>query len=405
MTDVFRESSGNRRGFPSLHRLRQIGLWLILGFTIGWLNMAIFGGVGAKPSLYLDRFDPDIYPAIDIGHTPPVLVRSDETVRLEFRFACGYQLPNLQACRPDATLFATWAPGDRFAPIPLVEENHDSLRVLTAALPAAHRDRQTLRYYLDVRESQAGVPVRYPSVGTIEPVVVPVYTRIQLPAGQQLPTELVLRLPWGNGSDNAGLAAGSEQVTVGPDSLDVSPNGTIALLDHVNTRVMIVNTHTHTSRSYAVPVKGVGDVAIDAAGRVAVLDMVGVPAAGSKARIPQIYQFDPNGKMTVTGSVFARRPGGLNSDLTVLDRADGRMVRPLTANGQMQNRDTQRLSRSRPDLQVQWLDDYRTRLADLQHGVAVEIMSDTPLGAVAHFGRVGQAYVSVFEWMQHLRVV
>jgi hypothetical protein len=107
MKDPSPVRSDHHWGFLSLFQPRRISLWLIFGFAIGWVSIALFNGVNAQSAVYLDRFDPDVHPAIDVGHTPPVLVRADEPVRLEFRFACGYELPNLQSYHPNTTLFAT----------------------------------------------------------------------------------------------------------------------------------------------------------------------------------------------------------------------------------------------------------------------------------------------------------
>jgi hypothetical protein len=256
-----------------------------------------------------------------------------------------------------------------------------------------------------VKEDYANIALRYPTVGVIEPTILPTYTPIQLPTGQPLLTESVLRLAWGSDAHNVGLDAGPEQATVGPDSFDVAPNGAITLLDHVNARVTIFDPQHQTFRHFPVPIQGAGDVAIDAQGRVTVLDLVGKQNTGAKLRIPQLYQLDPNGTIIAETPVFARRPSGLTTDLAVLDRSDGRILRPLDVARQGQDRTAQQRSRSQPTLLIQWLDDQRARLADPENGVAVEITADAPFGAVAYFGRAGQEYVAVFEWMQHLRIV
>ena len=91
----------------SIAMLRSLNFWLILGFTLGVISFGIYNRAIANPYTHpnLSQFDPDIYPVINVIHTPPVLLRSDETIRLNFVLVCGYIQSIEDSCHPDATLF------------------------------------------------------------------------------------------------------------------------------------------------------------------------------------------------------------------------------------------------------------------------------------------------------------
>lgn len=371
-------------------------LWLLTGLVLTAGNGLWLRATVAQTGPDLSKFDPDIYPAIDVGHAAPVLIRADESVQLEFMLACAFTLPSGDSCLPNATLFVARGHSNTFTSVALTEQNRDSLRVLTADLPATDVNGQGLRYYLEVREEQTGAQVRYPTVGIIEPLILPAFTPVYATAGTKLSPELVLHLPWGAGQTGVGIDQGPNQMTTSVDSFDVAPDGTLALLDHVNERVIVIGKDKQF-RSFPVPVKGVGDITIDAQGRVTVLDLVGERAADSKVRIPQLYHFKPNGTLESKAPVFAMRPHRLSDDLAVPDMVNQRNVWPLHSNGQARSRNEQRQSRSRTQLLIQYLTDRQARFADTQRGLAFEVQSEQSLGAIPYFGRTQQGYVAVFE--------
>jgi hypothetical protein len=392
------------RGSWFTGRVRRFSVWLIIGFVLALVNTMLFNGAFAQTGPDLDKFDPDLYPAIDVGHSAPVLVRSDEKVQLEFTFACGFALPSGERCHPEATLFVARGRSGEFAPVALTEQNRDSLRVLTAELPASDANGPGLRYYLEVREDQVGVRLRYPSAGVLEPTVRSAFTPMGLSAGQQMSPELVLRVPWGDGSEAVGLDQKPNKATLSVDAFDVAPNGTLALLDHVNTRVMLIDPRNHTFRSVAVLLKGVGDVEIDGQGQVTVLDLVGERSQNSKVKTPQLHRLGANGQLMASAPVFALRPTQLTEDATVLDMTDQREITPLNLAGQARSRDEQHQSRTQASLLVQFLTGSQARLADTKRGLAFELRADHDLGAIPYFARTGQSYVVAFE-SENLRLV
>src|SRR3990172_8585654 len=86
----------------------SFSIYLCIGFVIAVLLGQSFYRVFAGPNPDLDRSDPDVYPAIDVLHNPPLIARSDEMVKLEFNFVCRYVTKGGSCCNPEATLFVSY---------------------------------------------------------------------------------------------------------------------------------------------------------------------------------------------------------------------------------------------------------------------------------------------------------
>lgn len=381
----------------------SFGAYLMIGFVIAFmLGQSVFK-VFAKPTPKLDRFDPDIYPLIDVSHLPPVIARSDETVKLEFDFACGYVFETGTCCYPDATLFISYGNKKPFTPITLTEEDHDSLRVLAVTLPAADSE-GSLRYYLEVNDPQVGLGVRYPVEGTIDVFTAPAFIPVELSAqGEVESGEPVLALPWGSGPEEVGLLIPEEYPRqLGPPAMDVAPDGRIALLDQVNERVLIFSPteQSFTSIPMPVPRKGTSDmdVQFDRNGQIAVFDQIGEPIGPSEVSIPHLYRLFPDGRVRAVAPVFAVFPSRLTKELVVFDMYDGRWVVPFNRAGEVNPREAQRRKQNQvlPYRFVDELDPGVVRFGDVEAGLAFEVRSASPLGSIAYFEKTSQGYLVVF---------
>lgn len=221
----------------------SFGICLLIGFVFSLLLVQSFQKVSANPTINLDRFDSDTNPAIDVLHNPPVIADSGEKVELEFHFVCRYVNKTGACCKPEATLYISYGEGNDFTPLALTEEDHDSSRVLSAALPASDESGQPLRrYYLQVTDPQVGLDVRYPTAGAVDLFVASELIPVDLPAQKPVETgELALGLPWGDGPEAVGLMQqrAGYPWRVGPIAMDVADNGRIALLDFVKRRILI----------------------------------------------------------------------------------------------------------------------------------------------------------------------
>lgn len=383
--------------------LYSFGGWLILGALIGFVLLRLFTPettqyASAQPNL--SHFDPDVHPALDVSHTPPVILRSDETAHLEFLFGCPYLTdPAVQRCRPEATLYTAWGDGS-FQATALGNSGEAALD-----LPASDSSGGALRYYIEAQDTPAGVAIRYPIEGFIEPTVVLAFIPVNVPAATAVSGEAMLHLPWGTGEGQVGLLPASEAATVGPDAIEVGPDGRIAILDQVNRRVVLADPKTGAITSFAAPLGGTGDVGIDAAGQIVVLDTAGVPDPSSGVWIPQLYRFTPNGNLVAQTPIYAQLPGELVGTREVIDHSDARSVVPFNAQGNARSRADQRASRGRPTLRVQFVDARRARLEDTARGLVFEVSSETDLGAIALFRRVQKGYLAVFDAPETLRIV
>jgi hypothetical protein len=86
------------------------------------------------------------------------------------------------------------------------------------------------------------------------------------------PSSVVRELSWGRGDDAIGLDSGREQSRIGPSAFDVAPDGSVVLLDQVNRRLVLLR---RGARPAHVPIAfsgGEGDLAVDGAGKIYVLD-------------------------------------------------------------------------------------------------------------------------------------
>ncbi|HZD22664.1 MAG TPA: hypothetical protein VE569_04590, partial [Acidimicrobiia bacterium] len=177
-------------------------------------------------------------------------VVDEDLVSLEFDFACGYWDTGT-SCVPEGLLHVGY--GNEFSEVPLSEVDRDSLRVLVAEVPATDNAGGSLEYYLDVTDSVGGVSVRYPTTGAISPFVAHNPVDVSLGTAEHVPGDRILFFPWGADADSVGIDKGSEQATLGPQAIDVTPTGdALAILDGVNRRVVITDLATKDMVSVSV---------------------------------------------------------------------------------------------------------------------------------------------------------
>jgi hypothetical protein len=358
------------------------------------------------PAIWIDlsRFDPDMEPPIQVSHKLPQIARADENVKLEFEFMCAYlfDTPGI-TCRPDATLFVAYGVEGDFTSVALTEEYRESFRILVADLPASNEKGEPLQYYLKVNDQQVGIDVRYPVEGTIDLFTAPEFIMVDLPPKKPVEQgELALAVPWGSGPDEVGLQKREGYPSrEGPSAMDVTQDGTIALLDHVNERVLIYDPHDPNFSSIPLPFiyKSQGNLRFDQNDQLAIFDKVGEPVDQPTVSVPRLYRMLPDGSIDKVAPVFAFYPSTLTNDLQVLDRYDGRMVVPFNPTGGVNPRQTQR-NRNSQTLRSRLIEGSNpstARLTDVDAGLAFEVRSDSPLSGIRSFEKTPFGYVVVFE--------
>ncbi len=388
----------------------SFSLCLLIGFVVSVLLGHSFQRVSAVPAIVMDRFESDVNPTIDVLHNPPVITHSSEKIKLEFHFVCKYVDPDGSCCNPSGTLFVSYGDGNDFKPKLLVEEDHDSLRVLTSTLPVVDESGRSLRrYYLQVTHPQVGLEVRYPTAGAVDLFVASDLIPVDLPVEKPIETgEIALGLPWGDGAEEVGLMQIREGYPwrVGPIAMDVAEDGRIALLDFVNEHILIFDPTERSFKTILVTFKRprYPDVQFDRNGEVAVFDPVGAPLdEQSTANIPRLYRLLSDGQIGAVAPVFVRWPGGLNKDLQVLDTSEVRLVTPFNASGEANPREVQRQKQS-PRLSMKYMLETvnDVRFADWEKGIAFAVHSASRLGAINCFEKTPQGYLAVFEsdWLR-----
>ena len=357
----------------------------------------------ATPAIRIDlsRFDMDVRPPIMVRHIYPLIARSDEIINLRFDFVCAYssQSPDL-TCIPSAILFVSYGAETDFSPVSLTETYEDGFRILSANLPASDENGQPLRYYLQINDPQVGLEIRYPTAGAIDLFVVDEFIPIELAAPPSVDVgELVFALPWGNGPEAVGLRdREGYPAREGPFAMDIAGDGRIALLDHVNERVLIYEPNNSSFTSIGLPFTfhNQGDMQFDSVGQLAILDAMGQPGENPGINIPQLYLLSLNGDINIA-PVFATYPTMLTRELEVLDSYDGRLVVPFTPAGEENSREGQRLRYS-PNLIYRFVENiYEAQFADVEAGLVFEVRSPDPLGAITLFKKVPMGYIVIFH--------
>ncbi len=351
----------------------------------------------------LSRFDFDIAPPIEIFHNAPLITQLEETVDLEFGFLCAYLLdtPGL-SCKLTGTLFVTYGNGNDFMPVPLSPGYREGTQFLSASIPANDANGQPLRYYIEINDHQVGLTIRFPTSGSLDLFVAPEFIPVELlaePSSQ--PSELALAVPWGDGQASVGQRMREGYpYREGPFALDVAEDGRIALLDPVHERVLVYHPYDQTFSQVPLPFPftSQGDMVFDSQGRLAIFDSLGMPLEQSTISIPQLYVMAMDGSVSTVAPVYVYTPAGLNRDLEVFDIYDGRWVTPFAATGEVQSRAAQQIRRN-PDLLYRFAGDQAldvAHFADVETGLAFELHSASPLGAMIDFERTLRGYVVVF---------
>ena len=355
----------------------------------------------------LSRFDLDMRPPIVVLHRFPLIAKSNETIALGFGFACAYMgdAPGYH-CNPTASLFVSYGDGNASTSLPLNKEINEKEGIVSwiTRLPATDTNGETLRnYYVQVNDPQAGLDIRYPTTGAIDLFVVSEFIPIDLPAQKPVePGKLALELPWGDGPEAVGLRKREGYpLREGPIAMDVADDGRIALFDIVNQRVLIYSPidQGFTSIPLPFPFRGQEDLQFDGEGQLAIFDKIGEPIEQPTVSIPHLYRMAFDGSIQAVAPVFAFFPAGLTKELEVLDSFDNRLVEPFNSTGEANSRETQRKRRN-PNLlyrYVEGLDPYVARFADVEAGLAFELHSVSPLGAITYFEKTPPGYLVVFH--------
>ena len=362
----------------------------------------------------LSQYDPDIFQPIDLSHNPPLIARSDETVRLMFSLVNTIYCMELQRyCRLESLPFFTYGDAEAFQTIPLTIENVNGMEPLVARLPATDQEGRPLRYYAEFSVPEAGYTLRYPVAGTIDLFATANFLSIELSAEKAVePGDKVYNFFWGYGPDKVRQAyyEGYPNL-VGPPAMDVANDGRIALMDPVNERVLIYNPNEESYASFPLPFtyNNNSDLAFDQNGQLMICDFAGAYVEDTPP-IPYCYRLLPDGELEVMAPVYVKFPSKITKDLRVLDQFDYRLVAPFNSEGEPNSREAQRQKETwgipyRYVEGVEGFDLYTARFADVKEDVAFEVHSPAGFSGLVDFEKTPQGYLMIFDGFEQIRAV
>jgi hypothetical protein len=260
--------------------MKRAWRWPFAGFVVGALvgaTILTVNVVGAsspvRPPAAATSFG-------EILHTPVLLARAGEPVRLRYDFVCG--VPRFEpagGCSPSGSVFVRPAGRSEFSERPLRRDGEGFLSATIGVREAAGG----FDYYARIGNGR-GQSAELPGGASSAPHHVwPVASSTRVDLGRarfgrtRPPDSVVASFPWGRGDRGAGLDSGPEQSRIGPSAFDVAPDGSVVVLDQVNRRLAIVRPG---SRPAHVPIAfegGEGDLAVAPDGTIYVLDASGTP--------------------------------------------------------------------------------------------------------------------------------
>lgn len=256
------------------------------------------------------RADNTAKAVIDVHATPPLLVPSTtDFVTLSFAPACA--MPNIEEqCELVTTIHHRPAGGE-----------WATAKQDTAGLDVSFRLRvpkaSYIDYYVEVTERKTGATMAFPEGGADSPLryyVLPQGKNSQLRSASSphRPTDS-FRLLWGSAPGQAGLLAGDESATIGPQALDVSESSEIYLLDQINERVQVFDRAGALVNVVPVELGPLGDIGLTSDGTVFILDRV-PQGPGSHPVVHKLAEGAPS----TTPPVLESRPT-LEWEPTLLD--------------------------------------------------------------------------------------
>jgi hypothetical protein len=210
--------------------------------------------------------------SLEVFHGSPVLVRSGEDVRIPVDVVCATE--DGESCPADAILRVAERGGAfrRFRAQATPGVRFD----LSAPVSRAGRASGvggSLRFQVGASDDVGGVTFLSGTSSPTPPLRL--YVAAHMPTlriprvafGDTARGIRVLFLPWGTGPMRAGLRPGNESPTLGPSSFDVSPAGSIVLVDALQSRVAEYRKGA-LLRSVALSKDPWADVAVGSNGRV-----------------------------------------------------------------------------------------------------------------------------------------
>jgi hypothetical protein len=264
--------------------MKRAWRWPFAGFVVGALAGATIltvNVIGAsspvRPPAGTGSFG-------EILHTPVLLARAGEPVRLRYDVVCG--VPRFEpggSCSPSGSVFVRPAGQVEFSERPLRRDREGLLSATIGAREAAGG----FDYYARI-DNGRGQSAELPGGGSEAPQhvwLLESWTKVDLGAARlgqtRASNSVVASFPWGTRDHAAGLDSGPEQARIGPSAFDVASDGSVVVLDQVNRRLAIVRAGSEPTHVPIAFEGGEGDLAVGPDGTIYVLDSSGIPMVRS----------------------------------------------------------------------------------------------------------------------------
>ena len=237
-------------------------------------------------------------------HLPPLLTLPGETPTLRYAIVCGDEatLAAGAPCDGAGELYIRPGHSGPFRQLSLTRGADSAHGRYFAAVPSdVAFDPRGFSYYAVLRDETSGETTTLPAAGAAAPQnSYPLRAPVSATLGQhrfgttRAADSRDVSAPWGTGAGHVGLSGGETAARIGPSSFDVGADGTIAILDEVNGRVVRWRRGVASSVPVAVP-PALDDMAVGPDGSIYVAD--GVSTAG---RTPLLRTFAPDGRLRAT---------------------------------------------------------------------------------------------------------
>jgi hypothetical protein len=243
----------------------------------------------------------------EVFHGSPVLVRAGEDVRVPVDVVC---VTGEGAACPAVASLRVVESGGRARRASAAAAPNVEFDVSAATTRSVHGPVRSGSIRFQLSAHDASGQTRFLTQSEVAPPPLRLYVTKQMPRieiphlrfGRTERGRRVLFLPWGTGPLRAGLRPGNESPTLGPSSFDVTPSGSIVLVDAMQARVAEF-ARGSLIRSVPIADDPWADVAVDAAGRLFLAS-----AAGSSDWAGQVRTIDAQGATRIVSSSIPGMP-------------------------------------------------------------------------------------------------
>jgi hypothetical protein len=292
--------------------MRRPGIRSLAGGAAG-IVAGVIGGI-ALTSVMAASGPTPAAPGLDAVHIPPVLTRAEEPVTLRYAIVCAPR-DDGEPCDGSGSVYVRAGQSGPFQQLTLRRGEDSSEGRYFVDLPReAATSRAGFSYYAVLRDA-TGATITVPTGGEAAPQrSVPLGDAADVKLGVhafgrgRAPDERVVVAAWGSEVGQAGLIGSRELGFVGPSSFDVAADGSVAVLDQVNTRVE--RWSRLGVKATAVEVSGgLADFALEPGGTMDVLEP---PSRVSPAPVLRSFRDDgtPRWAQSLSDRTWAKLAAG-----------------------------------------------------------------------------------------------